>query len=54
VAGAGGVIHATVMDRDGRSDTAALAEVDRIGATVTHLLTTAAGPASRHTWPRAT
>lgn len=42
VAGAGGVVHAVAIERDGRSVEAALAAVDRIGATVTSVLRSAA------------
>ena len=42
LASAGGVIHATTVEQDGQPETVALAEVDRIGATITQLLTTAA------------
>jgi leucine dehydrogenase len=41
VVGAGGVIHATAMSLRGRTHAQALAEVDRIGATVSTLLATA-------------
>jgi leucine dehydrogenase len=42
LAGAGGVIHATGVELRGLTRSAALAEVDRIGATVADLLATAA------------